>query len=112
MAEPKLDKLIKKRSCIKSKLTIFTRVKVQDCNGVEHVARVLLDNGSTANFVTASLCSKLGLSRRSASTTVTAKPVLRSPGEPRWDGRRGDGARHSSHSCLAYGRHRLLSLFL
>ncbi|KAL4721004.1 hypothetical protein ACJJTC_016775, partial [Scirpophaga incertulas] len=47
------------------------RVKVQDCNGVEHVARVLLDNGSTANFVTASLCGKLGLSRRSASTTVT-----------------------------------------
>ncbi|KAL4716030.1 hypothetical protein ACJJTC_002795 [Scirpophaga incertulas] len=168
MAEPKLDKLIKKRSCIKSKLTIFSnylallksshslssvqlldlesrfnkfnslyatfdelqcdiemlsdsidnecierehfenqyhtltaearsllgeqpaqrrelrdssvtsfedaqaaRVKVQDCNGVEHVARVLLDNGSTANFVTASLCGKLGLSRRSASTTVT-----------------------------------------
>ncbi|KAL4711626.1 hypothetical protein ACJJTC_011334 [Scirpophaga incertulas] len=39
-------------------------------------------------------------------------PVPRSPGETRRDGRRGTAAGHSSHTCLAYGRHRLLSLFL
>ncbi|XP_045448243.1 uncharacterized protein LOC123656620 [Melitaea cinxia] len=47
------------------------RVKVDDSKGVEHLARVLLDNGSTANFVTTSFCGKLGLSRRNESATVT-----------------------------------------
>lgn len=47
------------------------RVQVLDCAGDVHSARLLLDNGSTANFVTQSLCGKLGLSRRCASSTVT-----------------------------------------
>ncbi|XP_073955604.1 uncharacterized protein [Choristoneura fumiferana] len=46
-------------------------VQVIDSAGAAHSARMLLDNGSTANFVTQSLCGKLGLSRRSASSTVT-----------------------------------------
>ncbi|KAL0902136.1 hypothetical protein ABMA27_000080 [Loxostege sticticalis] len=46
-------------------------VKVLDSKGAVHQARVLLDNGSTANFVTKALCGKLGLSQRSASATVT-----------------------------------------
>ncbi|CAK1594435.1 unnamed protein product [Parnassius mnemosyne] len=46
-------------------------VKVLDGTGAAHSARMLLDNGSTANFVMQSLCGKLGLSRRSVSSTVT-----------------------------------------
>ncbi|KAJ8710890.1 hypothetical protein PYW08_009405 [Mythimna loreyi] len=46
-------------------------VRVVDSKGALHTARVLLDNGSTGNFVAESLCGKLGLSRRSASATVT-----------------------------------------
>ncbi|KAL0830099.1 hypothetical protein ABMA28_003556 [Loxostege sticticalis] len=46
-------------------------VKVLDSKGVVHQARLLLDNGSTANFVTQALCGKLGLSKWSASATVT-----------------------------------------
>ncbi|XP_045540079.1 uncharacterized protein LOC123722413 [Papilio machaon] len=46
-------------------------VKAVDSQGAVHAARMLLDNGSTANFITQSLCGKLGLSRRSASSTVT-----------------------------------------
>ncbi|CAK1583524.1 unnamed protein product [Parnassius mnemosyne] len=46
-------------------------VKVLDGTGAAHSARMLLDNGSTANFVTQSLCGKPGLSRRSVSSTVT-----------------------------------------
>lgn len=46
-------------------------VKVLDSKGDVRSARLLLDNGSSANFVTESLCGKLGLSRRSASSTVT-----------------------------------------
>lgn len=46
-------------------------VRVVDSKGDLHTARVLLDNGSTGNFVDESLCGKLGLSRRSASATVT-----------------------------------------
>ncbi|XP_028156849.1 uncharacterized protein LOC114350305 isoform X2 [Ostrinia furnacalis] len=34
-------------------------------------ARILLDNGSTANFITSSFCDRLRLPRRSASSTVT-----------------------------------------
>ncbi|XP_059056178.1 uncharacterized protein LOC131850043 isoform X6 [Achroia grisella] len=47
-------------------------VRVVSNSGERHDARVLLDNGSTANFVTHSLCNKLGMSRRSTSSTVTA----------------------------------------
>lgn len=46
-------------------------VKVVDGAGDVRSARLLLDNGSTANFVTQSLCGKLGLSRRTTSSTVT-----------------------------------------
>nr|XP_049708057.1 uncharacterized protein LOC126057021 isoform X2 [Helicoverpa armigera] len=46
-------------------------VRVVDSKGEVHTARVLLDNGSTANFVSEFLCGKLGLSRRATSTTVT-----------------------------------------
>ncbi|KAL0841162.1 hypothetical protein ABMA28_014908 [Loxostege sticticalis] len=46
-------------------------VKVLDGRGGAHSARLLLDNGSTANIVTQSLCGKLGLSRRDAYSTVT-----------------------------------------
>lgn len=46
-------------------------VRVVDSKGNVHTARVLLDNGSTANFVSEFLCGKLGLSRRATSTTVT-----------------------------------------
>ncbi|XP_028156853.1 uncharacterized protein LOC114350305 isoform X6 [Ostrinia furnacalis] len=38
-------------------------------------ARILLDNGSTANFITSSFCDRLRLPRRSASSTVTVKAV-------------------------------------
>lgn len=46
-------------------------VKVIDSKGNVRSARVLLDNGSTANFISHTLCDKLGLSRRSASSSVT-----------------------------------------
>ncbi|XP_045535973.1 uncharacterized protein LOC123721390 [Papilio machaon] len=42
-------------------------VKVIDDNGNSMDARLLLDNGSTANFITQSLCSKLKLSTRSVT---------------------------------------------
>lgn len=46
-------------------------VKVVSNSGDRVNARVLLDNGSTANFITESLCTKLGLSRQYATSTVT-----------------------------------------
>lgn len=46
-------------------------VRVRDARGILHSARLLLDNGSTSNFVTQSLCDKLGLVRRAASSTVS-----------------------------------------
>lgn len=46
-------------------------VRVFDCNGAPHTARLLLDNGSTTNFVTTDLCTKLGLQIRNESSTIT-----------------------------------------
>ncbi|XP_037875911.1 uncharacterized protein LOC119630469 isoform X4 [Bombyx mori] len=47
-------------------------VRVRGADGTKHPARVLLDNGSTANFVTDAFSSKLGLSRHgTSSTTIT-----------------------------------------
>lgn len=46
-------------------------VRVFDCNGAPHTARLLLDNGSTTNFATNELCSKLGLSIRNESSTIS-----------------------------------------
>ncbi|KAJ0169194.1 hypothetical protein K1T71_015321 [Dendrolimus kikuchii] len=46
-------------------------VKVRDIHGYPHAVRLLLDNGSTANFVTQHLCEKLGLVRRNTSSTVS-----------------------------------------
>lgn len=46
-------------------------VMVGDRHGRLHKARLLLDNGSTANFVTDRLCTKLGLMRSDTSSTVT-----------------------------------------
>ncbi|XP_013175644.1 PREDICTED: uncharacterized protein LOC106123780 [Papilio xuthus] len=45
-------------------------VKVIDDNGNSIDARLLLDNGSTANFITQSLCSKLKLPTRSVSSEI------------------------------------------
>ncbi|XP_072944068.1 uncharacterized protein [Epargyreus clarus] len=46
-------------------------VRVVSSDGEKHEARMLLDNGSTANFITERLCDKLRLSRRSTSSMVT-----------------------------------------
>ncbi|CAG9135002.1 unnamed protein product [Plutella xylostella] len=46
--------------------------RVADVDGNLHSARLLLDNGSTSNFITQDLCGKLGLVRRSTSSTVSA----------------------------------------
>ncbi|KAJ0177755.1 hypothetical protein K1T71_006628 [Dendrolimus kikuchii] len=46
-------------------------VKVRDIHGHPHAVRLLLDNGSTSNFVTQHLCEKLGLVRRNTSSTVS-----------------------------------------
>lgn len=45
--------------------------KVADVNGDLHTARLLLDNGSTSNFVTRELCGRLGLVTHSTNSTVT-----------------------------------------
>ncbi|CAK1593737.1 unnamed protein product [Parnassius mnemosyne] len=46
-------------------------VNVISGTGKKYTARLLLDNGSTANFVTQRLSEKLGLSHRDTSTKVT-----------------------------------------
>ncbi|KAF9804302.1 hypothetical protein SFRURICE_011917 [Spodoptera frugiperda] len=51
-------------------------VRVADSKGNMHTARVLLDNGSTGNFVAETFCGKLAMSRRSASSTVTVNDCL------------------------------------
>ncbi|CAH0724929.1 unnamed protein product, partial [Brenthis ino] len=43
-------------------------VNVISATGKKYAARLLLDNGSTANFITQSLSEKLGLSLSGAST--------------------------------------------
>ncbi|CAH0715181.1 unnamed protein product, partial [Brenthis ino] len=45
-------------------------VQVVSNDGKKYSARVLLDNGSTSNFITESFCTKLGLFRRDASSTT------------------------------------------
>ncbi|XP_026744728.1 uncharacterized protein LOC113506069 isoform X1 [Trichoplusia ni] len=46
-------------------------VKVTAVTGKQYTARLLLDNGSTANFITEKLSEKLGLLRRGTSAKVT-----------------------------------------
>lgn len=46
-------------------------VRVVNHRGIKSDARILLDNGSTANFITQKLCDQLGLPRRGTSSTVT-----------------------------------------
>lgn len=46
-------------------------VKVLDSRGEPHVARLLLDNGSTANFVTQAFCGKLNLQTHPVSSRVS-----------------------------------------
>ncbi|XP_063835421.1 uncharacterized protein LOC135085634 isoform X2 [Ostrinia nubilalis] len=46
-------------------------VRVVSDKGQRYSARVLLDNGSTAHFVTDAVCTKLGLSRVGNSSKVT-----------------------------------------
>nr|XP_049703526.1 uncharacterized protein LOC126056065 isoform X2 [Helicoverpa armigera] len=46
-------------------------VNVTSATGKKFTARLLLDNGSTANFITQSLAEQLGLSQRGMSTKVT-----------------------------------------
>ncbi|XP_035457975.2 uncharacterized protein LOC118281504 isoform X2 [Spodoptera frugiperda] len=48
-------------------------VNVTSATGKKYTARLLLDNGSTANFVTQSLAEKLGLSQRGMSTKAKSK---------------------------------------
>ncbi|XP_069357390.1 uncharacterized protein [Maniola hyperantus] len=45
-------------------------LKVLDSNGQSHAARILLDNGSTTNFVTKDFCRKLNLNTVSAKYKV------------------------------------------
>ncbi|XP_048487299.1 uncharacterized protein LOC105384064 [Plutella xylostella] len=49
--------------------------RVADVDGNLQSARLLLDNGSTSNFITQDLCGKLGLVRRSTSSTVSVRAV-------------------------------------
>ncbi|XP_052748143.1 uncharacterized protein LOC128200069 isoform X2 [Galleria mellonella] len=46
-------------------------VKVLDVHGKPHAARVLLDNGSTGNFVTKDFCGKLNLRTHATNSRVT-----------------------------------------
>ncbi|XP_073949686.1 uncharacterized protein [Choristoneura fumiferana] len=50
---------------------VAAMVQVSDAKGTKHIARILLDNGSTTNFVTEKLRSKLQLPLSSTSSTVT-----------------------------------------
>lgn len=45
--------------------------KMSDNTGRLHTVRLLLDNGSTSNFVTQDLCGKLGLLKRNTRSTVS-----------------------------------------
>ncbi|XP_041973748.1 uncharacterized protein LOC121729336 isoform X1 [Aricia agestis] len=42
-----------------------------DVNGKLHPVRLLLDNGSTSNFITRDFCEKLGLSKEGTTSTVS-----------------------------------------
>nr|XP_049706139.1 uncharacterized protein LOC126056604 isoform X3 [Helicoverpa armigera] len=55
-------------------------VNVTSATGKKFTARLLLDNGSTANFITQSLAEQLGLSQRGMSTKAKSK-WLNSRGE-------------------------------
>ncbi|XP_059058076.1 uncharacterized protein LOC131851582 [Achroia grisella] len=65
-------------------------VKVLDGHGKSHAARVLLDNGSTGNFVTKEFCAKLNLLTNATNSKVTENqmaPVL-------WRAERGNVRRY------------------
>ncbi|KAF9813274.1 hypothetical protein SFRURICE_015453 [Spodoptera frugiperda] len=51
--------------------SVESLVNVTSATGKKYTARLLLDNVSTANFVTQSLAEKLGLSQRGMNTKVT-----------------------------------------
>nr|XP_049706137.1 uncharacterized protein LOC126056604 isoform X2 [Helicoverpa armigera] len=51
-------------------------VNVTSATGKKFTARLLLDNGSTANFITQSLAEQLGLSQRGMSTKVTDANIM------------------------------------
>ncbi|XP_062557643.1 uncharacterized protein LOC134222511 [Armigeres subalbatus] len=46
-------------------------VRVQDADGIDHYARALLDSGSQSNFMSGSLCQKLGLKRNRINLPVS-----------------------------------------
>lgn len=46
-------------------------VRVQDADGIGHFARALLDSGSQSNFVSESMCQKLGLKRSRINLPVS-----------------------------------------
>ncbi|XP_062704414.1 uncharacterized protein LOC134286760 [Aedes albopictus] len=46
-------------------------VRVQDTDGIGHFARALLDSGSQSNFVSESLCQRLGLKRNRINLPVS-----------------------------------------
>ncbi|XP_041978155.1 uncharacterized protein LOC121732361 isoform X6 [Aricia agestis] len=46
-----------------------------DVNGKLHPVRLLLDNGSTSNFITRDFCEKLGLSKEGTTSTVSVRAV-------------------------------------
>ncbi|XP_047032786.1 uncharacterized protein LOC124639459 isoform X1 [Helicoverpa zea] len=48
-------------------------VTVVSTRGEKFDARILLDNGSTANFITETLCHKLGLPRRNVNSTISGE---------------------------------------
>ncbi|XP_026746090.1 uncharacterized protein LOC113507432 [Trichoplusia ni] len=56
---------------VESNCNLSAVVKVTAVTGKQYTARLLLDNGSTANFITEKLSEKLGLLRRGTSTKVT-----------------------------------------
>lgn len=56
------------RSCV---LLSTALVKAVSTNGERCDARILLDSGSTANFITENLCGKLRLSRNGTGSTIT-----------------------------------------
>lgn len=46
-------------------------MRVEDADGIGHYARALLDSGSQSNFISESLCQKLGLKRNRINLSVS-----------------------------------------
>lgn len=71
--EPELEQTTLSCAALSAQGLLSTaRVRVRDERGMKHYARVILDSGSSTNFITERLCKKLNLKTENINATINS----------------------------------------